>query len=263
MMLSVHARCLTMPTLPTKIHLSPDAGSLLLDFASREAAQAFLAEAEKQAGFFLNLDRELAQFSGLEVVARAPNLEISLRAEIMQVFPAGSGYGIAFQLVGWNAAKKAELARLLRAADAGDEPPPSELSPIFKIRQMNPVERFRLAGKASRVERQILLRDNSPQVLMGLLNHPRLENKELLELLKSPFATANIMQRVADNRKWMSNPEIQLLVARSPKTPTPVAIKFLPHLSTKDLGMLSKNTNAREALRKAALRIYLKRVGKG
>ena len=248
-----------MPSLPTKIRIAD--GSLALEFESPEAVREFFLEAEKTLGFFLTLGEELAQFAVLEGAARAPGLEFGFRAEVMQIFPADGGHGTAFQLTGWGAAKKAELLRLVRTAGQEPEANPSEVSPIFRIRQMNPMERFRLASKASRVERQILLRDNSPQVLMGLLNHPQIEIKEVLELLKSPFATGNIMQRVADNRRWMSNPELQLTVARSPKTPTPLAIKLLPLLSTKDLGVLSKNNNAREALRKAALRIYLKRVG--
>ncbi len=251
-----------MPTLPKTTTLSADGASLRLEFAAPEEVRAFFTEADRQAGFFLTLDRELPQFTSLAAEARAPGLAMPFQAEVMQVFPAGSGHGTAFQVAGWTSGKKAELARRLRGATEDDEASPGEVSPIFKIRQMNPMERFRLAGKASRVERQILLRDTSPQVLMGLLNHPQLETKEVLEVLKSPFATANIMQRIADNRRWMGNPEIQISVARSPKTPTPLAIKLLPHLSTKDLGVLSKNNNAREPLRKAALRIYLKRTGK-
>ena len=46
-------------------------------------------------------------------------------------------------------------------------------SPAFRIRAMNVSEKMRLASRATLTERQILLRDGSPQVLMGLLANPR------------------------------------------------------------------------------------------
>jgi hypothetical protein len=137
------------------------------------------------------------------------------------------------------------------------------VSPAFRIRKMDPNQRFRLAVKASRPERAILLRDNSPQVLLGLLAHPRIEDTEVKAIVESAFSTGAIMKRVAANRKWMSNAEIQLAVVRSPKTPPPLAIKLLPSLRTSDLRILAKGSMSREAIRRAALRVYLQRTSRG
>ncbi len=104
------------------------------------------------------------------------------------------------------------------------------MSPIFKLKTMNPQQKARVAMTASRAERQILMRDHNAEVLNALLNHPRIEEGEVLEVVKSPHTNSAIMKRVADNKKWMGNQDIRIAVVRSPKTPTPLAIKHLPTL---------------------------------
>ena len=185
--------------------------------------------------------------------------EFDFEAEVVQVYPVSGGFGTAFQLCDWGEAKEKDLEKKLKGRQRAVSD--SELSPMFRIKNMNPTERFILASKASRIERQILIRDNSPQVLMGLLNHPQIEIREVIEILKSHFATGGTFEQVARNHKWMQNPEIPSLIAKNPKTPQSLAIKLLDMLRTSDLRMMAKNTGLREGLKKAALRLYTKRSG--
>ncbi len=239
--------------------LQEESTSITLDFDDLDEAQKFFANAEEQSGFFLQLERELKQFQRFAFDANTKGFHFRLQAEVVQVFPAAGGYGTAFQLCDWTSAKKRELARKLKGQEEEHE---SVVSPAFRIKKMDPNKRFMLATKASRAERQILLRDSSPQVLLGLLAHPRLEDKEVKAIVESAAANAAIMKRVAANRKWMSNPEIQLAVVRSPKTPPPLAIKQLPFLRLPDLQILAKGAAGRDNVRRAALRVYLERSGK-
>ena len=242
-----------------KATLQPDGDAVTLEFADVAGVEAFFSEVKDQMGFYVQLDRELKQYARLAFAAVVtPGFEFAFEAEVIQVFPGPGGCGTAFQLC-WHPGQSEELDRKLKGRpEAGD---PSVSSPLFKIRNMNPNERFRLATKASRTERQILLRDSSPQVLLGLLAHPRLETKEVLELVKSNYATGAMMDRVAGNRQWMSNPEIQIAIVKSPKTSPPLAIKLLETTRTPDLRMLAKSSSVREQVRRAALRVYLKRTG--
>ena len=180
------------------------------------------------------------------------------------MFPRPDGVGAAFQLRAWTNLKTSELERRLTAlaqavADQGEQ---AGVSPIFKLKTMNPQQKARVAMRASRAERQILMRDHNAEVLNALLNHPRIEEGEVLEVVKSPHTNSAIMKRVADNKKWMGNQDIRVAVVRSPKTPTPLAIKHLPALPIGELQTLSKMGNAREVLRKEALKLYLARRGK-
>ena len=252
----------------TKLQATDDLVTLEFDAVSE--VEAFFAEVKEQTGFFLQLDQALKQYQKLTFTAIAPpRFEFSFEAEVLQVFPGQGSVGTAFRLC-WQPGQSQELDRKLkgrsadgRAAERGvaQEDHAAVNSPLFKIKNMNPNERFILATKASRTERQILLRDTSPQVLLGLLAHPRLETKEVLELVKSTHATGAMMDRVAGNRKWMSNPEVQLAVAKSNKTSPPLAIKLLETLRVPDLRQMAKSSSVREQVRRAALRVYLKRTG--
>ncbi len=241
--------------------VNADEGAITLGFEEPAAIGKFFEETEKQAGFFLQLARQPKQFQRFDLTAKAPRgVRFRFQAEVVQVFPGAGGFGCAFQLYGWSESKKKELARKL-GGGAGEEDE-ANVSPAFRIRKMNPNERFRLATKASRPERQVLLRDTSPQVLLGLLAHPRIEDKEVKAILASNYSSSAIMQRVAENRKWMSNSDIQIAIVKSPKTPPPLALKILPNLRTTDLQVLAKGSYTREALKKAALKLYLQRISR-
>ncbi len=150
-------------------------------------------------------------------------------------------------------------------SEGGDGPDGAEsgeysgVATAFEIRRLDPNRRMRLALRASRGQRQILLRDTSPQVVMALLSNPWLELKEVHEIARNPQSVAPVLQRVADDRRFSGNPEIQLALVRNPRTPTPLAIRLLDLLRTADLRVLVKSQALREGVRKAALRVYLKR----
>ncbi len=238
-----------------------DGGALALELASNDEAESFFAEAGETRGFYLQLDRQTEFFQRFEVRASSPEgFAFAFAAQVVQVHPVSGGFGTAFELRDWDEAKEKELAAALRGE--ARELSEAERSPIFRIKKMNPSERFILATKASRVERQILARDSNPQVLLGLLQHPRLEPKEVVGILKSHFVTGSIMEYVTRNRKWMQHPEIPALIAKNPKAPQPLAIQLLDLLRTRDLRQMARSSGLREGVKKAALKLYLKRTGK-
>ncbi len=254
-------------SMKTTLHATEDL--LTLEFDAVGEVEEFFTEVKEQTGFFLQLDRQLAQYHKLTVATTAPpRFDFSFEVEVLQVFPGPNGCGTAFRLC-WQPGQSQEFDRKLKgrgAAGGGERGVAQEdhaavSSPLFKIKNMNPSERFMLATKASRTERQILLRDTSPQVLLGLLAHPRIETKEVLTVVKSTHATGAMMDRVAGNRKWMSNPEVQLAIVKSNKTSPLLAIKLLETLRVPDLRIMAKSSAVREQVRRAALRIYLKRTG--
>ncbi|HVR29095.1 MAG TPA: hypothetical protein VMS86_06115 [Thermoanaerobaculia bacterium] len=245
-----------------RVALQPDAGALLLEFDATDEIERFFGEAASNQGFFLDLEQPPRQYQTFQCTASGPDgFRFAFEAETIQVFPRAAGVGAAFQLHSWNDLKQRELERRLTAATKDDGGEQAGVSPVFRIKTMNPKQKALLARKASRSERQILLRDHNAEVLGGLLNHPRLEEAEVLEIAKSPHTTGAIMKRVADNSKWMQNADIRVVIVRSPKTPTPLAIKYLSTLPTPELQTLAKMGNAREVLRKEALKIYLQRIG--
>ncbi len=187
-----------------------------------------------------------------------PAFELALTARVVQIFDAPSGPNVAFQLVGWGAAREAELERRLAAPPpaAADEGESRGASPVFRIKQMDPAQRQRLALKADRTERQILVRDSSPLVLLSLLSNPLLEAEDVLAVVRSTTATTAILQRVAADRRWMGHAEIRSAVVRNPKTPTPLAVRLLETLPPSELRDLAKMGSIREDVRRAAFRLH-------
>jgi hypothetical protein len=251
-----------------KFELRPDTGALLLEFDEQEEIAQFFGAAEENQGFLLIADPASPprQYQTFQCTASGPEgFRFAFEAVTIQVFPRADGVGAAFQLRAWTDLKTRELERRLAALDQDDDGQGEHagVSPIFRLKAMNPQQKARVARSGSRSERQILMRDHNAEVLTALLNHPRIEEAEVLEVVKSPHTNNAIMKRVADNTKWMGNQDIRIAVVRSPKTPTPLAIKYLPTLPITELQTLAKMGNAREVLRKEALKIYLERRGKG
>jgi hypothetical protein len=248
-----------------RFELQADTGALFLEFDESEEIGQFFEEAESNQGFMLVLDVDAPprQYQAFRCTATGPaGFRFAFDAEAIQVFPSAEGVGAAFQLRAWDDIKMRELERRL-AALAPDQGEQIGVSPVFRLKTMNPKQKARVASTGSRAERQILMRDHNAEVLNALLNHPRIEEGEVLEVAKSPHNNSAILKRVADNKKWMTNQDIRIAVVRNPKTPTPLAIKHLPSLPVTELQTLAKMGNAREVLRKEALKVYLQRRGKG
>ncbi len=261
-----------------KITLQAEEAGLVLEPASLTELDQFFDQAREDDGFFCTLDQQLELYQPLACsVSTSDGFTAGFSVEVVQVFVAPStttSFGTALRVLDWGSIPTASIKRRLQAsaAPASTDSPAraavkreteahsSEVSPIYRIRAMKPPELIRLARRAGRIERQILLRRPTAQVLLALLSNPHLEDSDVLEIVKSNFATGGIMQRVASNRKWIQNQEIQLAVVKSQKTPAPVVRTLLPLLPTPQLRKLSKMGNAREELRKAALRIYLQRT---
>lgn len=259
--------------------------TLGLTFSGQEEREAFYREAAAARAFLLKLTWEPRV--GSEWTVRCEGT-LELLARVVRLYDTvGAFVGVAFEILSWSDEIEVELRRAAGeeevpsapegAGEAGDDAGEDELaeeeegeegehsgaSAIHRIRAMNVSQRAMLAMKGDRTERRILLRDGSAQVLQGLLTNPRIEPKEILQLVKSTHVTAAILQRVAGDARWGKNLEVVTAVSRHPQTPSPLAIGLLERLRTPDLRLMSKMSGGlRENVRRAALREYLKRTSR-
>ena len=225
-------------------------------FDSDDELRTYVANIQRRGLLLIRLAEAPRAQQRLSVRLRTGSKEIALDSEVHQVFRSGATeHGVALRPL-------TEIPDLTPGDKgvASEETPRSELtgaSIALEIRRMNVSQRMRLASRAGRLERQILLRDNSPQVLMGLLANPRLDEQEVRDLVRSPHAASGVLQHVAKDRRWSANYEIRLSLVKNPKTPTPLAQRLLPTLRKPDLQTLAKSSNVRETIKSAALRLYL------
>ncbi|MEM8993432.1 MAG: hypothetical protein AAGF23_01445 [Acidobacteriota bacterium] len=251
------------------VSLSPEQKRLRLRFDDAASLEAFMRAAVEQRAFMVAVDGTPKLLDTYRVELGGGGVELSVEARVVQLFPGGSELNAAFALEAWSPDDAASLESALAGAGGGgaaaaghsrgDESESRGSSPIFRIQQMDPGARARLAAKADRTERRLLRRDNVPAVLMNLLTNPRVGADDVLAIIKSPSVNTSILQRIAEDRRWMSNTEIKTALVRQPKTPSQLAIKMLDALRTEDLRQMAKMGNLREIVRRAAFRVYQQR----
>jgi hypothetical protein len=245
---------------------------LLLDFPDRPALDAYLEESRER-GFMVRLVERLEEGLAIEVVLISGTTYLQFSTRVQQVFRSGKDrHGTRFEVLDWSPADA--LTPEPEADDGGDESPspageeaPAQAesgeargtSAFFEIQKLNPSQRILLATKANRLDRQILLRDTAPPVAMALLSNPHIEPKEVLQIAKNPQAASGVLQRIAQDQRFSGNYEIQLALVKNPKTPSPIATRMIEVLRPGDLRDLAKSQGLRENIRKAVLRVHLRR----
>jgi hypothetical protein len=60
---------------------------------------------------------------------------------------------------------------------------------------------------------------------------------------------------IARNREWMKNYSITHALILNPKTPPAIAMRYIPKIKKRDLGLLAKNKNVPEAVRTMAKKL--------
>ena len=245
-----------------KIHPLPESASIELAFGNEAELRSFVESARSQGAFLLKLAELPRAFASYAIVLTLdPGFKTELKASVVQLFEEPNT-SAAFEVEPLPAGWEKEFERRLRRA-TNSEDDHSEMTgrpPIVRIRRLNVRERMQLATKADRIERAILLRDASPQVLMGLLTNPRVGSDDIIQIIRNPQVSPGVLDRLTRERRWLANPEIQKALVRNPKTPSPIALRLIESLPTEELRKLAKiQSGLRENLRKAALRVYLKR----
>jgi hypothetical protein len=254
------------------------AGSTLeLRFEGAEELQTFLDKA-RDGTPIVRLAERLEEGAAIDLVLLSDGTRWRLPARVRQVFRSGADrFGTILDVLRWDASPSVTVdvapAATQDTEEHAEEHADEQGAPVaatgafettgtsvqFEIKALNPAQRALLATKANRTQRQVLLRESSPQVQMALLNNPWIEPTEILELAKSGTTVAPVLQRIAGEHRYVQNVEIRVALVRHPNTPTPIALRLIEGLRTPDLRMLAKSQALREAVRGAALRAYLRR----
>lgn len=251
--------------------LDSEARSVTVVFADKDVARAYLNGVRTSGGLLVALDRKLSQYDVVRVdVEVEGTTHEAFRSYAARITGGPGSFETALVVQDWSEDSERRLLKQLDRRQDSVEDPQSEpleaevrgVAAVHRLKQMNPGQKAIHAQRAGRAERQVLLRDNAPQVLQGLLVNPRVEAPEILRIAKSTYATGAILQRIAGDSRWGKNQEILAAVVRNPKSPTMVVTRLVDKLRTSDLRQMAKmSSGLKEVVRKAALREYMKRSG--
>ncbi len=115
-------------------------------------------------------------------------------------------------------------------------------------------QKVELAAKGNREVRSLLSRDPSSMVARAVINSPRLSELDILAYAASPLTNDEILRSIAESKTWSRNQRVVVLIVSNPRTPPPVALRFLGHLPVGELNILARNRNVSVVVRNEAKR---------
>ncbi len=144
------------------------------------------------------------------------------------------------------------------AAPASEE---KKLSLLQRLAAMTVSQKVKLAYRANKEVRQILVRETNKIVVGAVLNSGRLTDGEVIALSKSRQVSSDVLRAIAKNRDWCKNYEIQLGLVSNPKTPQAIAVAMIKNVKLADLGLLAKNPNIPGVVKTMARQLYTQKSG--
>ena len=155
-----------------------------------------------------------------------------------------------------EAAFAAEVAAVKRALPAEGEIEEKTGLTEGQVRMLSVPARLKLARGAPRNLRTLLMRDTNPQVACAALLFNNLTDQEVEQTAASRSVVEEVLQAIAKKREWVGRYPVMKALVHNPRTPLPIALKFLSRLAVKDLRDLAKDRNVPDAVRSTALRLY-------
>jgi hypothetical protein len=133
---------------------------------------------------------------------------------------------------------------------------------VMQLQTMALGERIALARRAHRALFRPLTATADPQVLIALLNNPRLVENDILIIVNTSDAPAEFLREIARHPRWGQYRDVRRALAGSPHTPLPVALSILVQLSPGELRKLAERRDLSGDIRDAA-RSLLDREDRG
>jgi hypothetical protein len=221
----------------------------------------------------------------LEIGVSHCDAHVSVQAEAVWSGPTGVG----LELVGLDAAKRAELEAFARNPSTGDGPsealgaeqssaelrePPTgptdddddatagrrvPRNVYERIRRMSSRERDDTARHGSLAERVALERTFAGSVWEGLLQNPQLTQPEVARIARNGTLPKPLVLTIVSNAGWLSSGEVQRALLSNPRCSGGQLDRVLRALPQSELMRLSQHCPYRAEVRAAASRLVAPR----
>ncbi|RMG75411.1 MAG: hypothetical protein D6710_00085 [Nitrospirae bacterium] len=128
---------------------------------------------------------------------------------------------------------------------------------LQRIQRLRIGEKIQLALKGGKEIRNILIRDPNKEVVLKVLENPKLTESEVEMVARNPAVPEEALRYIAKKRDWIRRYSVKVALVGNPKTPPGISTTFISHLRMTDLVVLEKNKNIPEVVRNAIKR-YIK-----
>jgi hypothetical protein len=191
-------------------------------------------------------DRRLLDPHGVrELLAGFPGFNFSQAVDLLATLPWGS---------------------LLAVSQAPRTPPVvrrhAERKLLTQLPSMVLGERIALARRAHRALFRALTASGDPQVLIALLNNPRLVENDILVIVNTAEAPPEFLIELARHPRWGSYRDVRRAIVESRQSPLPLALSMLVQLAPWELRSLLGRRGLSDDIR-AAARSLLDREARG
>jgi hypothetical protein len=144
---------------------------------------------------------------------------------------------------------RTEVAKVRHTAEGRSE------TILQRVQKLSVSERIQLALKGGKEVRSILLRDPSKEVVLTVLENPKLTETEIELIAKSRSISDEALRKISKKKEWMKNYNVVLGLVTNPKTPAGISLPLVAELKTKDIALLVKNRNVSEGIRSTAKKL--------
>lgn len=104
--------------------------------------------------------------------------------------------------------------------------------------------------------RGVLIRDPNPQVALTALGSAALSDGDVEKLASSRSVVSEVLEEIGRRRDWVNKYKIVVALVHNPRTPAGLAVRLVPRISVRELGMLARDHNVPSAVRSTAQRLY-------
>ena len=127
------------------------------------------------------------------------------------------------------------------------------------IQDMTVVEKIKLARFGNQEARGFLIRERNRIVASAAIRSPKLTENEVVAFAKSRNLCDEVMRIIANTREWTKAYPVKLALTSNPKAPLQSAIKFLNHLTDRDLKNISRSREVPGPVSAQARRVLIRK----
>ena len=143
--------------------------------------------------------------------------------------------------------------------DGGDDVQRESTNLYSLIQRMSVFQKIKLARIGNKEARGLLIRDRNKVVAVAAISSPKISDNEVVAIAQSRNVSDEVLRMVAANRQWTRNYQVKLALSTNPKTPQPMAMKFVNYLQDNDLRSIVKSKDVPSVVSLHARRILMKK----